>query len=114
MDYSPRGSDEISMKKDDKLRVFKRYNHWSYVIKEGTGDRGWTPSWFVGKIASSSSSSASQTSTPTSAALATGVSATSSSMNPGSAGAITPSSAVSGYSLSTGETTPTSAITKSS
>lgn len=71
MDYSPRGSDEINLKKDDKLRVFKRYNHWSYVIKEVSGDRGWTPSWFVGKISSSSSNgngASSAQSTPTSAA----------------------------------------------
>ena len=90
MDYAPRGSDELSMKKDDKLLVFKRYQFWSYVIKEVTGERGWTPSWFVGKVASSAPSpsplsaavtgpngNASQTSTPTSA-LATGVSTTSS------------------------------------
>lgn len=47
MDYSPRGSDEVTMKKEDRLRVFKRYNYWSYVIKESSGERGWTPSWCV-------------------------------------------------------------------
>lgn len=80
MDYTQKGSDEITMKKGDKLRVFKRYNYWSYVIKESTGERGWTPSWFVGKFSSSSSSSGggggggtSATSTPTSA-LGTGLS----------------------------------------
>jgi hypothetical protein len=25
------------------LRVFKRYNHWSYAVKEEGGDRGWVP-----------------------------------------------------------------------
>jgi hypothetical protein len=28
----------------------KRYAHWSYSVKE-TGERGWVPSWFVGKSA---------------------------------------------------------------
>jgi len=75
MDYIAKGSDEITMKKGDKLRVFKRYNYWSYVIKESTGERGWTPSWFVGKFSSSSSGGGgnSATSTPTSA-LTTGIS----------------------------------------
>lgn len=68
------------MKKGDKLRVFKRYNYWSYVIKESTGERGWTPSWFVGKLSSGNSA----TSTPTSA-LTTGVSTSSSSNGSGSA-----------------------------
>jgi hypothetical protein len=31
MDYSPSGSDELALRKDDRLRVFKRYNHYSYV-----------------------------------------------------------------------------------
>lgn len=40
MDYTPRGSDEINLKKDDKLRVFKRYNHWSYVSVSLEGNEG--------------------------------------------------------------------------
>lgn len=31
MDYSRKGEEELDLKKDDPLRVFKRYNHWSYV-----------------------------------------------------------------------------------
>ena len=113
MDYTPRGSDEISLKKEDRLRVFKRYNHWSYVIKETTGERGWTPSWFVGKVSGSSGSSWQQT-TPTSAAILTG-SATS-GIPPGSGSSLSNSNnhslnAVSAnVSFGNGETTPTSAL----
>ena len=31
MDYSKKGDEELDLVKDDALRVFKRYNHWSYV-----------------------------------------------------------------------------------
>lgn len=31
MSYSPKGEYELNLVKDDVLRVFKRYNHWSYV-----------------------------------------------------------------------------------
>ncbi|GHJ87582.1 hypothetical protein NliqN6_3984 [Naganishia liquefaciens] len=55
MDYDPKGEDELALKKDELLRVFKRYAHWSYSIKQN-GERGWVPSWFVGKIGSSSAS----------------------------------------------------------
>jgi len=41
--------------KDDALRVFKRYNHWSYAVKEVGGDRGWVPSWFIGKVSATGS-----------------------------------------------------------
>lgn len=62
MDYKKKGEEELDLAKDDSLRVFKRYNHWSYVsfqylrvdsyprrerfmqaVKEETGDRGWVP-----------------------------------------------------------------------
>ena len=64
MDYKKKGEEELDLQKDDSLRVFKRYNHWSYVcirlhercmlradfalpiyqaVKEETGDRGWVP-----------------------------------------------------------------------
>ena len=62
MDYSKKGDEELDLAKDDALRVFKRYNHWSYVgnviifhlaanstpsllqaVKEVGGDRGWVP-----------------------------------------------------------------------
>ena len=31
MDYKKKGEGELDLFKDDVLRVFKRYNHWSYV-----------------------------------------------------------------------------------
>lgn len=31
MDYKKKGEEELDLVKDDQLRVFKRYNHWSYV-----------------------------------------------------------------------------------
>lgn len=31
MDWQPQGDHELDLVKDDLLRVFKRYNHWSYV-----------------------------------------------------------------------------------
>ena len=31
MDYKKKGDEELDLMKDDALRVFKRYNHWSYV-----------------------------------------------------------------------------------
>lgn len=60
MDYKKKGEEELDLVKDDTLRVFKRYNHWSYVrsclvmcrnplkdflqaVKEDGGDRGWVP-----------------------------------------------------------------------
>ena len=60
MEYRKKGEEELDLQKDDALRVFKRYNHWSYVseeranlytiltalpqaVKEDTGDRGWVP-----------------------------------------------------------------------
>ncbi|KIJ55679.1 hypothetical protein M422DRAFT_151475 [Sphaerobolus stellatus SS14] len=49
MDYSKKGEAELDLKKDDLVRVFKRYNHWSYAVKEEGGQRGWVPSWFIGK-----------------------------------------------------------------
>jgi hypothetical protein len=30
-DYKKKGDEELDLVKDDSLRVFKRYNHWSYV-----------------------------------------------------------------------------------
>lgn len=51
--YTRKGEEELDLSTDDSLRVFKRYNHWSYAVKENGGDRGWVPSWFIGKVASS-------------------------------------------------------------
>jgi bZIP factor len=31
MSYQKKGDEELDLVKDDLLRVFKRYNHWSYV-----------------------------------------------------------------------------------
>ncbi|KAF8920801.1 hypothetical protein CPB85DRAFT_1548605 [Mucidula mucida] len=49
-DYKKKGEEELDLHTDDLLRVFKRYNHWSYAVKEDGGDRGWVPSWFIGKV----------------------------------------------------------------
>ncbi|KAI0704325.1 hypothetical protein BC835DRAFT_1262074 [Cytidiella melzeri] len=49
-EYKKKGDEELDLVKDDSLRVFKRYNHWSYAVKEETGDRGWVPSWYIGKV----------------------------------------------------------------
>jgi hypothetical protein len=49
MDYQRKAEDELDLQPDDLLRVFKKYNHWSYVVKEDSGERGWVPSWFIGK-----------------------------------------------------------------
>jgi hypothetical protein len=49
MDYSPRGSGELEVKKGQPLRILKRYNHWSYAIKDD-GGRGWVPSWCVSPL----------------------------------------------------------------
>jgi bZIP factor len=31
MDYKKKGEEELDLSEGDVLRVFKRYNHWSYV-----------------------------------------------------------------------------------
>lgn len=57
MDYQSAEGD-LDLRKDERLRVFKRYNHWSYCVQERDGHaRGWVPSWYIGKLSSSSSSS---------------------------------------------------------
>ncbi|GAA5880250.1 hypothetical protein JCM1840_003408 [Sporobolomyces johnsonii] len=48
MDYQPRGAGELEVRKGQPLRILKRYNHWSYAIKDD-GGRGWVPSWFCGR-----------------------------------------------------------------
>ncbi|KAF7356890.1 hypothetical protein MVEN_01024800 [Mycena venus] len=55
MDYKKKGEEELNLVKKDAVRVFKGYNHWSYAVKEEGGDRGWVPSWFIGKVAPTSS-----------------------------------------------------------
>ncbi|KAF6741377.1 hypothetical protein DFP72DRAFT_862471 [Ephemerocybe angulata] len=51
--FRKKGDEELDLVKDDALRVFKRYNHWSYAVKEVGGDRGWVPFWFIGKVSAS-------------------------------------------------------------
>ncbi|KAJ3571924.1 hypothetical protein NP233_g3440 [Leucocoprinus birnbaumii] len=53
MDYIKKGEEEVGLVEGDQLKVFKRYNHWSYAVKQG-GDRGWVPSWYIGKLAANS------------------------------------------------------------
>ncbi|BGP15580.1 hypothetical protein JCM10213_005374 [Rhodosporidiobolus nylandii] len=48
MDYQPRGPGELEVRKGQPLRILKRYNHWSYAVKDD-GGRGWVPSWFCGR-----------------------------------------------------------------
>ncbi|SCZ93173.1 BZ3500_MvSof-1268-A1-R1_Chr6-2g08507 [Microbotryum saponariae] len=48
-DFAKTRSDELDIKKGQQLRILKRYNHWSYAIRED-GHRGWIPSWFCGRI----------------------------------------------------------------
>ncbi|QRV88982.1 VTS1 RNA-binding family SAM domain protein [Ceratobasidium sp. AG-Ba] len=50
--YHVKGDEELELMKDEFVRVFKRYNHWSYAVKESNGERGWVPSWFIGKVSS--------------------------------------------------------------
>jgi len=52
VEYKAKTDDEIDLAVDDQLRVFKRYNYWSYVVKDDSGKRGWAPSWFIGKAPS--------------------------------------------------------------
>lgn len=40
----------VRMYAGDRLRVFKRYQHWSYCLVDGArGARGWVPSWLVSR-----------------------------------------------------------------
>jgi protein STE50 len=55
MDYPGKGDEELDLVKDESLRVFKRYNHWSYAVKEESGDRGWVPVGLLHKFSSPSS-----------------------------------------------------------
>ncbi|ORY21850.1 hypothetical protein BCR39DRAFT_552741 [Naematelia encephala] len=70
MEYEAKGDNELTLKEGDKVRVYKKYCHWSYTIKEDSGERGWVPAWFIGKLGSSSSNGSE--SQPSSAATPTG------------------------------------------
>lgn len=47
MDYQSekREEEEMGLTKGDVVWVFKRYSHWSYAVKEDTGERGWVCSF---------------------------------------------------------------------
>ncbi|CAG8543206.1 9227_t:CDS:2 [Paraglomus occultum] len=45
VDYVGHGENELSMKAGDKLRIYKKSNHWLYC--EINDERGWVPSWYV-------------------------------------------------------------------
>ncbi|TYJ55870.1 hypothetical protein B9479_003393 [Cryptococcus floricola] len=57
MDYKAKGDDELALEEGEKVRVYKKYCHWSYVIRNDTGERGWVPAWFVGKTPNTISTS---------------------------------------------------------
>ncbi|GAA5855687.1 hypothetical protein JCM9279_003303 [Rhodotorula babjevae] len=57
MDYVPRGAGELEVRKGATLRILKRYNHWSYAVKDD-GGRGWLPSWFCGRVAKADAAAA--------------------------------------------------------
>ncbi|KAF5353073.1 hypothetical protein D9758_008752 [Tetrapyrgos nigripes] len=52
VDYKKKGESvsELYLVKDEHLVVYKHYNHWSYVVKTSNGDRGWVPTWKIGKV----------------------------------------------------------------
>lgn len=50
MDYVAKDENELTLKEGQKIRVYKKYCHWSYSIMEETGERGWAPAWFIGKV----------------------------------------------------------------
>ncbi|PLW25765.1 hypothetical protein PCANC_26187 [Puccinia coronata f. sp. avenae] len=45
-----KGIDELGFDIKDRLKVYKKYNNWSYAINESRPEkpRGWTPSWLIG------------------------------------------------------------------
>ncbi|GAA6041056.1 hypothetical protein JCM8097_004693 [Rhodosporidiobolus ruineniae] len=103
MDYAPRGQGELEVRKGQPLRILKRYNHWSYAIKDD-GGRGWVPSWFCGRankgdgtpttptISASGAAAQSQSQSATSSALLSSASAPSSTLALSSTPASDPSS----------------------
>ncbi|KAF9167989.1 Adaptor for signal transduction [Actinomortierella ambigua] len=44
-DFIKTGPNELSIKKGNKLRIFRRHQHW--LLATCDGQRGWVPSWFV-------------------------------------------------------------------
>ncbi|CAG8760490.1 10076_t:CDS:2, partial [Acaulospora morrowiae] len=45
IDYERNTDEELSMKKDDLLRIYKKQDYWLYC--EINNERGWVPSWYV-------------------------------------------------------------------
>ncbi|CAG8823877.1 30915_t:CDS:2, partial [Gigaspora margarita] len=45
IDYKRNTDEELSVKKDDILRIYKRQDYWLYC--EINNERGWVPSWYV-------------------------------------------------------------------
>ncbi|RHZ64224.1 hypothetical protein Glove_326g179 [Diversispora epigaea] len=45
IDYVRNTEDELGMKKDDILRIYKKQDYWLYC--EINEERGWVPSWYV-------------------------------------------------------------------
>ncbi|VDC00982.1 unnamed protein product [Peniophora sp. CBMAI 1063] len=54
MDYTQKDDEELSVSEGDLLRVYKRFKHWSYAVKEDNGERGWVPTWQTSKVEFSS------------------------------------------------------------
>ncbi|KAL7423775.1 hypothetical protein Q5752_001359 [Cryptotrichosporon argae] len=48
MDYQASTEDELSVRVGEVIRVYKKYAHWAYAIKEG-GQRGWVPQFYLSK-----------------------------------------------------------------
>ncbi|RXK42458.1 hypothetical protein M231_00012 [Tremella mesenterica] len=71
MDYGPQGEDEVALREGEKVRVYKKYCHWSYTIKQDSGERGWVPAWFIGKL-SGTDSAPTSAATPSTALLSGG------------------------------------------
>ncbi|KAF8984170.1 Adaptor for signal transduction [Entomortierella lignicola] len=44
-DFAKTAPNELSIKTGDKLKIFRRHQHWLLATCEG--QRGWVPSWFV-------------------------------------------------------------------
>ncbi|KAF9924534.1 Adaptor for signal transduction [Linnemannia zychae] len=45
-DFTKTGPNELSIKTGDKLKIFRRHQHW-LLAATVEGQRGWVPSWFV-------------------------------------------------------------------
>jgi hypothetical protein len=57
MDFTGTADNEMTLRKGEHLKVYKRYIHWSYACTE-RGERGWCPSWYIGRLQSSTTPAA--------------------------------------------------------